>query len=101
MDLDKEPPAPDVTLTIMIGNSDDRLTQAQWSEFCQRIDDVCRGYQKHFAASSDGKQPWQNACWVFDIPADMIDRFKRRIKEIRKIYRQESVAIVHGSTEFI
>jgi hypothetical protein len=93
--------SPDVLLTVMIGNSDDKLKQAEWSEFCTEVDDACRGYHKHFAASSDGKQPWQNACWVFEIPADMVGRLKRRLLEIRRKFRQSAIAVVTGNSEFI
>jgi hypothetical protein len=51
---------------ISIGNSDDKLTQAQWCEFTQSVDELltaCNIHGRWFAAPDT---PWQNACWCIE-----------------------------------
>lgn len=89
------------TVTICIGNSDDKLTQVEWSNFCKAIRIVLHFYTVHFSGVSNGSAAWQNACWVFELPEDKEKELKSKITEIRKHFRQDSVAWTEGNTEFI
>jgi hypothetical protein len=90
---------------IQVGNSDNRLTQSQWRDFCNDIHKLiqfCEGHI-HFSAPSVGWADWQNACWVFELPEDnsYLSFLKFRIKDIRELYKQESIAWFCGKLELL
>lgn len=92
------------TATILIGNSDDKLAQREWADYVNGLHALIRNLRVkvHFQGLSVGSAPWQNACWVIDIPprrALLI--FKDELRTIATRYRQDSIAIVVGETEFV
>ncbi len=95
------------TAVIQIGNSDNKLLQAEWSEFCaavrRSITDYCVTHQVkiHFEGGSNWDAKWQNACWIFEIKEDQIDQMKRYFAKLARDYAQESIAVIVGETEFI
>lgn len=94
------------TLSILIGNSDNKLTQAEWAEFFHATDRIIQQYEwrRHFSACSSGCSPWQNACWVVVIEGgeEKVEKLKENLSVVRALYKQESVAIVIGSeTEYV
>lgn len=91
------------TVTLCIGNSDDKLTQKQWSEFAAAIEKVLKQMyaEPHFSGFSLPNASWQNACWVFAIHDHKIQDLKNRIGHIRAEFQQDSAAIVVGDTEFV
>lgn len=91
------------TVTIQIGNSDDKLTQKEWSEFvkCIGFCVVTLGKHTHFFGGSATFQEWQNVCWVFEIEEKKLEALKAKITETRKEYKQDSVAFGIVDTEFI
>jgi hypothetical protein len=91
------------TVTLQIGNTDDKLTQKEWAQFVAAINYII-GYhckQIHFAGGSNNEKPWQNYCWVFDLKAAHSMDFKRKIANICADYRQDSIAVTVGETKFI
>lgn len=92
-----------VTATIQIGNSDDKLTQAEWSEFVRQTDALitAHGWDVHFLGYPPGDRAWQNACWVIEIPEDEWSILKGNLIVVRNYFRQESVAVTIGKTEFV
>lgn len=91
------------TITIQIGNSDDKLTQKEWSEFVCEMLNAIHIFSKeiHFGGGSASFEEWQNYAWVFVATKDQIKNLKARIKPIREFYRQDSVAWTEGETDFI
>ena len=93
------------TVTIQIGNSDDKLTQLQWSNFVDKIDASIAAFkgQPHFSGGSDNAKPWQNYCWVFLLEDDPLitESFHRLLSVIRAKYQQDSVAWTEGKTLFV
>lgn len=89
--------------TIQIGNTDNKLTQQEWSEYVEAVHAATTvdGIETHFFASSEGSKPWQNACWVVAIRETELDPMLSSVKKIRKQYKQESVAIVLGDVRLI
>lgn len=91
--------------TIQIGNSDDKLTQKEWSDFVSEVDAVFKtdvlAIDCYFFATSEGAKPWQNACWVVSIKETDVDLLIKRLVKVRKMYRQDSVAIVLGDVRMI
>ena len=95
---------------ISIGNSDDKLTQFQWSAYVGDVSFVVRraaelpGGALHGAWLSEPSSQWQNACWALQLPADAasVEHLKMRLAEVADQFRQDSIAwAVAPNTEFI
>lgn len=92
--------------TVCIGNSDDRLSQAEWSQF---IDDLALllaelEVQIHFFGYSAPQGEWQSCCAVFegDNDAPDFDAFLLAgLEQLRVNNRQDSIALIAGTTTFI
>ena len=93
-----------MTITLQLGNSDNRLSQQEWSEFVALVDKCVDAYctAKHFSGGSPSHLPWQNYCFVLEIENDALvrDALYRQINDSRKRYRQDSVAWTAGTTLF-
>jgi hypothetical protein len=93
------------TVTIQIGNSDDKLTQLEWSNFVDMVDKAIAMFKgvPHFAGGSSAEKSWQNYCFVFELDEDPLitKSFQRQLKDIRTRYRQNSVAWVEGKNLFV
>jgi hypothetical protein len=87
-----------ITAYITIGNSDDKLSQADWSAFCadvySTIDRTVRfGGDLQFAGYSAPAAPWQNAQWCVQVPDDATrSTLRTQLRELCRRYRQESIA---------
>jgi hypothetical protein len=99
------------TFYISIGNSDDRLSQAEWSCFVLDVDRAFEmavryeGARVHGRWLSRADDPWQNACWSADWHDDLafvVDALKRKLTALARTYRQDSIAwAVVAETEFL
>jgi hypothetical protein len=89
------------TIVIQIGNSDDKLTQKEWSYFVTRVSNTLDtlGAEVHFSGGSAAIAPWQNYCWVVGMSS--ADDLRRRLANMAKTYNQDSIALTIGDTEFI
>jgi hypothetical protein len=93
-----------ITVCLQIGNSDDKLTQKEWSEYYDKVDatiDFYTSVRIHFSGSSAPTAPWQNFCWVFEIDQDFYGDMLQEITDIRERFRQDAVAVLSGQVEFI
>jgi hypothetical protein len=91
---------------ISIGNSDDKLTQNEWSSFYAATDLVVRrgAHQVHGAWVSPATDPWQNACWCIETMPDpaSVEHLKMRLAETAATFRQDSIAWAEApKTEFL
>lgn len=91
------------TVTVQIGNSDNKLTQQDWSMFVTQVDNTIEEIaQVHFHACSNGGDPWQNAAWVFVVENDLdAMRLQAGLTDIRGKYNQDSIAWTEGETAFL
>jgi hypothetical protein len=91
------------TITLQIGNSDDKLTQREWSKFSKLVDKQVQSKAAavHFSGCSMPDAPWQNACWVFEMDKDFVADLKAELSQIRANYQQDSVAWTEGQTAFV
>jgi hypothetical protein len=89
--------------TIQIGNSDNKLTQQEWAEYVKAVHAATTvdGIETHFFGSSEGSAAWQNACWVVAIRETEVDAMFKAVTQIRKQYKQDSVAVVLGDVRMI
>jgi hypothetical protein len=99
---DRQPKAVGLeTVVIQIGNSDDKLTQLEWAKFVNDIRYLVGNHANeiHFFGGSSNWENWQNACWIFT--SDVVPELLENIKSIRQNYKQESVAVTIGNTQFV
>ena len=91
------------TLAILIGNSDDKLTQRRWHEYVTAVARVVNACAKevHFHALSYGSDPWQNACWVLELKDGAELGLKDMLRGACELYEQDSIAVLSGVTEFL
>ena len=92
-----------LTVTINIGNSDNRLSQQEWSEYVNEVHTIVEvmSSEVHFAGGSDCVASRQNACFVATVRADKYPKLEQWITGIRGKFRQEAAAITTGQVRFI
>jgi len=92
-----------MTVYVSIGNSDDKLTQAEWHDFCVFIENAiehsCIQFYGRWYSLPNAR--FQNACWAFEVTDDEVGRLKRELGEFALVYRQDSIAWAIAETEFI
>lgn len=93
---------------VSIGNSDDKLSQAEWAAFYR---DVCLAIR--FESDIHGKpvihgqwvsepaSAWQNACWCVELNFRLQHRLRQVLSLIAREYRQDTIAWAEAKTEFI
>lgn len=87
-------------VTFAIGNSDDKLSQADWSGLLGDVHTaadqaVIDGAHVHFMGYSAPGAPWQNALWAIDlgVHAEVVRGALRvQLAELAGRYRQDSIA---------
>ena len=91
------------TIVIQIGNSDNKLSQIDWSCFIHKTHSLIDKYadQVHFEGFSVPTAVWQNACWVFTINAEDSHKLWDAMKLLRAEFQQDSIAWTEGITVFI
>jgi hypothetical protein len=96
---------------VSIGNSDDKLTQAEWSAFHHEVDHTLEVrphlpsapvVERHGHWLSQPDAPWQNACWCVEIDAQYAADLKDALRAIAYEFGQDSIAwAAVPTTEFI
>lgn len=91
------------TVAVLIGNSDDKLSQAEWSQFVRSVlDTVCGSADKvHFEGHTPQISVRQSAAIVFEISTDKRHQLQRDLKDIKREFRQDFIAWVEGTTLFL
>ena len=91
------------TVTIQIGNSDDKLTQKRWSQYVIRLSGIIEtcGLETHFSGGSNPTAKWQNYCWVVIIYEAKIPIVLKHLTQLRKEFDQESIAVTIGKKEYV
>jgi hypothetical protein len=88
------------TVVVQIGNSDNKLTQVEWSDFIRNVHNaVSKISEVHFTGFSAPDAPWQNACFI--INSYSMDGLTSELRFICKRFRQDSIALTIGKTEFV
>lgn len=92
------------TVTIQIGNSDNKLSQIQWAGFVAEIAGAITRWsdKQYFFGGPPNYISWQNVAWVVEVGTEY-DRsgLKEHLTRIRKDFQQDSVAWTEGNTELI
>jgi ribonuclease HI len=89
--------------TVLIGNSDNKLTQQEWCAFRRVVNDMVTLYanKMYFAGGPPNWEAWQNAAWVFETEPAKAEACREMLLEVRKRFNQDSIAWVQGETEFV
>ena len=88
---------------IGIGNSDDKLTQAQWSDFARETLNVCAGASKVVGIwFSEPSARYQNACICIRVskPAKM-KWLRQQLAVIAGDYGQDAISWAEAKTEMV
>ena len=90
-------------IAVMAGNSDNKLTQSEWSDFARNLDDILDAYQlaRHFFGGSETYAKWQNVCFVVEVASEQYDMLLEDLKQSREFYGQDSVCVLAGDGVFI
>lgn len=92
------------TVYVSIGNSDDKLSQLQWSQFHLQthLELHAVASEMHGAWTSGPTSAWQNACWCIEIEDELVEQAKLELKLLARQFRQDSIAWAEVPvTEFI
>jgi uncharacterized protein CbrC (UPF0167 family) len=88
-------------IAISIGNTDNKLTQQEWSEFVEEVNLVIKEEAAiHFFGGAPNWTPWQNVAWIAEVDDDCA-YLLTVIANIRKRYRQDSAFVFTGEGMFI
>lgn len=95
------------TVTIQIGNTDNKLSQATWAEFVARMNYVLNvgvGEESlviHFFGAPPNYSEHQNAAWVVECANRYFLKLRENVSRTRQEYNQDSAAMTVGDTEFV
>lgn len=92
------------TITLQIGNSDDRLPQVRWHEYVEAVRNLVEldpGLAVHFFGAPPNWAPWQNAAWVFTAEADALPVLREQLAVLRKRFDQQALSWTEGETTFL
>ena len=92
-----------ITVTVQIGNSDNKLTQDEWAMYVKEVQRAINYYcpDVHFFGGSPNWERWQNVAGVVNSGDHGLTQLAKRLVEIKEKYRQDSIAWTQGNTAFI
>lgn len=90
------------TVVIQVGNTDDKLSQREWSAYIKQVRGVVGSHcgQVHFDGGSSCDSPWQNLCIVAEIYDPDRQALLDNLKRVRRLFNQDSVAVIFGEVIF-
>jgi hypothetical protein len=87
---------------IMIGNSDDKLSQRKWARFCIGLRLQMAGIGKiHGQWFSLPASQWQNMALCVEFPDEALPEIEQMLADMAHVYEQGSIALLTGTTRFI
>lgn len=92
------------TAYISIGNSDDKLTQIEWSRFCRELVETVQdtAIRVYGIWHSEPSSEYQNMCIAAEFREKDVASVKASLHAIRQHFRQNSAAWAEvPETEFI
>jgi hypothetical protein len=90
------------TVTVLIGNTDDKLSQIKWSDFCKKLLQSAKSYGTiQFSGGPPTDTVWQNFCVVGEFPDTNRYHFRMKCEELCAEYQQYSIVWIEGQTEFV
>jgi hypothetical protein len=83
-----------IIVTVEVGNTDNKLTQAAWSNFWSMVNVAicCTNPEIYGTRESCSISPYQNACWHFSIDTDKVEGLKAALVNLARDFGQDSIA---------
>lgn len=94
-----------ITAYVSIGNTDAKLSHAEWAEYVALVDELLT--QVGVTSDVFGRwhsypaTPYVNACWAVAIPAVHVDAVKSVLMRLAAKFGQDSIAFAVAETEFL
>ena len=90
-----------MTGSVLIGNSDNKLTQEEWSLFCFDVERIVQAYatEIYFNGGSQFNSKFQNYCIVFKYEVEDEASIERRLVKIKEVYKQDFIALAKGESK--
>ena len=81
---------------ISIGNTDNKLTQQDWAQFCAEVSQfVNKNYFTIFGEwYSLPNSPYQNACWAINVTSP--ENLEMVLADFAWRYKQDSIAVAYA-----
>lgn len=86
---------------VSIGNSDDKLTQREWTTYVNDVEVLLAWMAQRYGTMHGNWRslpdaPWQNACWCVefndvDLAPGKIDQLQAELVKLADRYRQDSI----------
>ena len=93
------------TIYVSIGNTDDKLRQAEWAAFVSTVNAVVSGFHLYGEWYSRPDSWVQNACWCLELPDESQSLqetiLRAALVDIARSYRQDSIAWAEAQVEFL
>lgn len=93
---------------VSIGNSDDKLSQATWSNFVRSVTSTLRQFEDvdiHGYWLASPESSYQNACWCVEFKDDDLNAIQTAREDLRTLgrrFHQDSIAWAEvKETEFL
>ena len=88
---------------VSIGNTDNKLTQQEWSKFVEEMGEFIRQTADHihFDGAPPNSAPWQNFAWLVEFHNGVYNSFLPGITTIRERYKQDSAFVMFGKGMFV
>ncbi|MGH3989854.1 MAG: hypothetical protein ACRDTZ_21460 [Pseudonocardiaceae bacterium] len=92
-----------MTVHIAIGNSDDMLSQAEWSRYVYELRQLVSASATtiHGVWFSAPDSAYQNACVGAAMSSEAVETVRAQLAALRHRYRQSSIAFNASETELI
>lgn len=93
-----------LTAYITIGNSDNKLSQQDWSAYCYLVEKLVQSYATHvfFMGYTLPNGDYQNACFSFATTPEVMTMIRGSLRNVARQFRQDSIALaVVGEVEMV
>jgi len=92
-----------ITVIVLIGNSDNKLTQKDWHYFVSDVRTIIWIFEKetHFIGSTEPFSEYQSGCFVFEMEKDQLEAFKNRLLLVKARHKQNFISLIVGNTQLI
>src|SRR5947209_703362 len=91
------------TVSLQIGNGDDKLSQSQWHQFVIDMKELVERHceKLHFFGAPETWRDQQNVAFIFELDDDRTAALQAEVTKLRARFEQESAAWMEGKTLFI
>lgn len=91
------------TVTVQITNTNDKLSQQEWSELVSDLKLNIETYSRkvYFFGGSTSYDPWQNLVIVFALDQDKTASLINDLRKLKEDFEQDQITFTVGQTRFI